>query len=66
MQLAIWKQQVYHEYSYTLLQFTVKQFCFLHIFSLYGIIPPVLPHMQQIKILFSNFYTTQINVLPDD
>ena len=54
MYLAIWKQQVYLEYTYTLLQFTVQQFCFLHIFSLYRIIPPVLPHIQQIKILFTN------------
>ena len=56
MQLAIWKQQVSLEYTYTLLQFTIQQFCFLHIFSLYRIIPPVLPHMQQIKILFTNCY----------
>ena len=54
VQLAIWKQQVYHEYTYTLLQFTIQQFCLLHIFSLYRRIPPVLPLMQQIKILFSN------------
>ena len=54
MQLAIWKQQVYYEYTYTLLQFTIQQFCLLHIFILYRRIPPVFPHMQQIKILFSN------------
>jgi hypothetical protein len=56
MQLAIWKQQVYHKYTYSLLQFTIQQFCLLHIFNLYRRIPPVLPHMQQIKILFSNCY----------
>ena len=31
-----------------------QQFCLLHIFSPYRRIPPVIPHMQQIKILFSN------------
>jgi hypothetical protein len=36
-----------------------QKFCTPHIFSLHGRIPPVFPHMQQIKILYSNYFIQQ-------
>jgi hypothetical protein len=33
---SIWKKQVYHKCTYTLLQFTLQKFTLLHIFILYG------------------------------